>query len=47
MKIIVDNLQSPIVIRLLEEHLADIAKHSPPESVHAPVASPRLLIRLR
>ncbi|MEE9333431.1 MAG: GNAT family N-acetyltransferase [Granulosicoccaceae bacterium] len=35
MKIIVDNLDNPAVIGLLEEHLADMAKHSPPESVHA------------
>ncbi len=35
MKIIIDKLENPIVINLLEEHLADIAKHSPPESVHA------------
>ncbi len=35
MNIIVDNLQSAAVIGLLEEHLADMAKHSPPESVHA------------
>jgi len=35
MEIIIDNLESPEVIALLEEHLADMYATSPPESVHA------------
>ena len=30
-----DDLSSPEVVALLREHLTDVAKHSPPESVHA------------
>jgi putative acetyltransferase len=30
-----DNLSSPAIRALLEEHLADMALHSPPESIHA------------
>ncbi len=35
MHIRVDNLTSPQVIQLLQEHLQDMARHSPPESIHA------------
>ncbi|EKO3372726.1 GNAT family N-acetyltransferase [Vibrio fluvialis] len=35
MEIAVDNLQGSGVVRLLEEHLADMYATSPPESVHA------------
>jgi len=35
MQIRVDDLTSPDVIALLQTHLEDMAKHSPPESVHA------------
>ena len=35
MHIEVDDLSRPAVIALLEEHLADMHKWSPPESVHA------------
>ncbi len=35
MEIIVDDLQGGEVIKLLEEHLADMYATSPPESVHA------------
>jgi len=35
MEITIDNLESPEVIALLEEHLADMYATSPPESVHA------------
>ena len=35
MRIIVDNLQGPEIIALLEEHLAEMRSVSPPESVHA------------
>ncbi|NOH53563.1 GNAT family N-acetyltransferase [Vibrio coralliilyticus] len=35
MKIIVDELDHPDVIHLLQEHLADMNATSPPESVHA------------
>ena len=35
MNIIIDKLQHPEIITLLEEHLRDMAEHSPPESVHA------------
>lgn len=35
MKIIVDDLSSGEVIKLLEEHLADMYATSPPENVHA------------
>jgi putative acetyltransferase len=31
----VDDLRDPAVVALLEEHLADMRLHSPPESVHA------------
>lgn len=35
MKIIIDDLSSGEVIKLLEEHLADMYATSPPENVHA------------
>ena len=35
MQIIVDDLTSPQVAALLQEHLQSAAQHSPPESVHA------------
>ena len=35
MQIRVDDLTSPQVIRLLQEHLQDMTRHSPPESIHA------------
>lgn len=35
LKILPERLQSPEVIALLEEHLADMRATSPPESVHA------------
>lgn len=35
MKIILDPLESPAVVALLEAHLADMYATSPPESVHA------------
>jgi putative acetyltransferase len=35
MKIIIDDLTGPEVAELLEEHLQNMAKHSPPESRHA------------
>jgi putative acetyltransferase len=35
MEIRVDDLTSPDVIEFLEEHLRDVAQHSPPESCHA------------
>ena len=35
MDILVDDLSSPEIIRLLHEHLRSVALHSPPESVHA------------
>lgn len=35
MKIIVDDLSGPAIRALLEEHLASMYLHSPPESVHA------------
>ncbi|MGB0865176.1 MAG: GNAT family N-acetyltransferase [Granulosicoccaceae bacterium] len=35
MQLALDNLQSPAVAALLQEHLDDMARHSPPESVHA------------
>ena len=35
MEIRVDDLTSPHVIQLLREHLQDMARHSPPESIHA------------
>ena len=35
MQIIVDDLHGPEIRALLQEHLNDMADHSPPESVHA------------
>jgi putative acetyltransferase len=35
MDIRVDDLSSPEITRLLQEHLRSVALHSPPESVHA------------
>jgi putative acetyltransferase len=35
MDIRIDDLRSPEIARLLEEHLQDLNLHSPPESVHA------------
>src|SRR4249919_3418736 len=35
MEIRVDDLRGPEVARLLQEHLQDMALHSPPESIHA------------
>jgi len=35
MRIVEGNLSSRQVVRLLGEHLADMAVHSPPESIHA------------
>ena len=35
MHIVADNLTSPIVHKLLTEHLDSMQLHSPPESVHA------------
>lgn len=35
MRIMVDNLQGPEIIALLQEHLAEMRSVSPPESVHA------------
>lgn len=35
MEIRADNLDSPVVLRLLEEHLTELARHSPPDSMHA------------
>lgn len=35
MKIREDDLSSPEMAALLQEHLADMARHSPPESTHA------------
>ncbi len=35
MEIRVDDLRSPQIIQLLQEHLRDVALHSPPESCHA------------
>lgn len=39
MDIRVDDLSSPEVCRLVEEHLESMALHSPPESVHALAAA--------
>ena len=35
MEIRVDDLRGPEIARLLQEHLQDMALHSPPESIHA------------
>jgi putative acetyltransferase len=35
MQIRVDDLSTPVVVALLREHLDDMARHSPPESIHA------------
>ena len=35
MDIRVDDLRGPEIARLLQEHLQDMALHSPPESIHA------------
>lgn len=35
MRLALDDLRGPQVATLLQEHLDDMAKHSPPESVHA------------
>jgi putative acetyltransferase len=35
MKIIKDDLSGPEIAALLREHLASMAEHSPPESIHA------------
>jgi putative acetyltransferase len=35
MNIRLDDLQGPAIQALLREHLADMAAHSPPESIHA------------
>jgi len=35
MRIIEDNLQSPDVLKLVREHLQEVASLSPPDSVHA------------
>jgi len=35
MEIRVDDLTGPDVVQLLHEHLRDVARHSPPESIHA------------
>ena len=35
MEIRIDDVRSPAVLRLLQEHLQSMALHSPPESVHA------------
>ena len=35
MEIRIDNLQDPRIAQLLQEHLADMRRISPPESVHA------------
>ena len=35
MDIRVDDLRGPEISQLLQEHLRDMARHSPPESVHA------------
>jgi len=35
MKIKLDNLESPEIIKLLQEHHDEMLRHSPPESVHA------------
>ena len=35
MEIRVDNLRGPEIRALLEDHLAEMRRHSPPESVHA------------
>lgn len=35
MPIKIENPTSPDIIELLQEHLQDMATHSPPESVHA------------
>ncbi|MEM7018318.1 MAG: GNAT family N-acetyltransferase [Pseudomonadota bacterium] len=35
MKIILDDLRGPEIKALLQEHLDDMALHSPPESIHA------------
>lgn len=35
MRLALDDLRGPQVAALLQEHLDDMAKHSPPESVHA------------
>lgn len=35
MEIRVDDLSSPEIVQLLDEHLRSVALHSPPESVHA------------
>jgi putative acetyltransferase len=35
MEIRVDDLRGPEIARLLQEHLQDMARHSPPESIHA------------
>src|SRR5687767_13075846 len=35
MKIIKDDLTGPEIAALLDEHLASMAEHSPPESIHA------------
>ena len=35
MDVRVDDLSSPEIVRLLQEHLHSMALHSPPESVHA------------
>ncbi len=35
MEIRLDDLSGPEIARLLEEHLRGVARHSPPESIHA------------
>ena len=35
MEIVEDDVRGAEILALLEEHLADVARHSPPESVHA------------
>ena len=35
MQIKVDDLSGPEIYKLLQEHLDDMARHSPPESIHA------------
>ena len=35
MDVRVDDLSSPQVLALLREHLTDMSRHSPPESIHA------------
>lgn len=34
MDISVDDLADPEIANLLQEHLQDMARHSPPESIH-------------